>query len=103
MPGEFDLIARHFTRPARNVVLGIGDDCALVRAPDGLALAISTDMLVAGTHFFVDADPHAASFYASCGARLGGAVAAPIPGEPTRMRPQFQFEFVAGAAHRRGP
>ena len=31
MPSEFDLIARFFTRPAPNAVLGVGDDAALLR------------------------------------------------------------------------
>ena len=29
--GEFDLIARYFTRPARRSPLGVGDDCALLQ------------------------------------------------------------------------
>jgi thiamine-monophosphate kinase len=37
--------------------LGVGDDAALLRAAPGMELAVSTDMLVAGTHFFADADP----------------------------------------------
>ncbi|MBL0140635.1 MAG: thiamine-phosphate kinase [Betaproteobacteria bacterium] len=56
---EFDLIARHFTRPARNAVLGVGDDCALVDVSNGMDLAVSTDTMVSGTHFFPDADPEA--------------------------------------------
>ena len=59
MPSEFELIARYFTRAPRTALLGVGDDCALVKAPDGLALAISTDMLVEGTHFFAATDPQA--------------------------------------------
>jgi thiamine-monophosphate kinase len=54
---EFDLIQRYFTRPAPNAALGVGDDAALLTIPDGMELAISTDMLVSGTHFFPDADP----------------------------------------------
>jgi len=54
---EFDLIAKHFTRPARNAVLGVGDDCALVSVSHGMDLAVSTDTLVSGTHFFPDVDP----------------------------------------------
>lgn len=54
---EFDLIRRHFTRPAPNALLGVGDDAALMRVSSGMALAVSTDMLVCGTHFFADADP----------------------------------------------
>ena len=54
---EFELIARHFTRPATNAVLGVGDDCALVGISRGMELAVSTDTMVAGTHFFPDVDP----------------------------------------------
>lgn len=57
MPSEFDLIRRHFTRPARHTDLAVGDDAALLRAQPGMQLAVSTDMLVAGTHFFADTDP----------------------------------------------
>lgn len=59
--GEFDVIRRYFTRPtpAAHVVLGIGDDCALLTPDPGQRLAISTDMLVEGRHFFADVDPHA--------------------------------------------
>jgi thiamine-monophosphate kinase len=54
---EFDLIKRHFTRPAANAVLGVGDDCALVDVANGMDLAISMDTMVSGTHFFPDVDP----------------------------------------------
>jgi len=54
---EFDLIARHFTRPAATALLGVGDDCALLMPTPGQVLAVSTDMLVSGVHFFPDADP----------------------------------------------
>ena len=61
MLSEFDLIARYFTRPARNpaLTLGVGDDCALLQARAGHELAVSTDMLVEGRHFFSDADANA--------------------------------------------
>lgn len=54
---EFELIRRFFTYPARHAVLGVGDDAAIVRAGKGSDLVMTTDMLVAGTHFFPDADP----------------------------------------------
>ena len=57
--GEFDLIARYFTRPAKRAVLGVGDDCALLQPKPGMQLAISSDMLVEGRHFFADVDPRA--------------------------------------------
>jgi thiamine-monophosphate kinase len=58
--GEFELIERYFARCApgdARVILGIGDDCALYRPRAGYDLAISTDMLLAGRHFFADTDP----------------------------------------------
>ncbi len=54
---EFDLIKRYFTRATPGAVLGVGDDAALLRVGSGMELAVSTDMLVGGTHFFPDADP----------------------------------------------
>jgi thiamine-monophosphate kinase len=55
---EFDLIRRYFTRAAPNALLGVGDDAALLQASAGNVLAVSTDMLVSGTHFLHDADPY---------------------------------------------
>lgn len=55
---EFNLIQRYFTRATPSAILGVGDDAALVRVASGMELAISTDMLVSGTHFFSDADPY---------------------------------------------
>ncbi len=89
--GEFELIRRYFQRlhshPA--VELGIGDDCALLRPSPGHQLAISSDMLVEGRHFFADVDPGALghkalavnlSDLAAMGARpLGFTLALAIP------------------------
>lgn len=58
MCSEFDIIRRYFKRPAIKAVLGIGDDAALIKANDNTELAISTDTLVCGKHFFADADPY---------------------------------------------
>lgn len=55
---EFDLIRRFFTRATPGAVLGVGDDAALLQVSPGNVLAVSTDMLVSGTHFFPDADPY---------------------------------------------
>jgi thiamine-monophosphate kinase len=57
MSSEFNLIRRYFSRPVHGTVLGAGDDCALLQAGPGMHLAVSTDSLVAGVHFFPDADP----------------------------------------------
>jgi thiamine-monophosphate kinase len=87
--GEFDLIERFFKRAARRAVLGIGDDCALMQMPAGSHMAISTDMLVQGRHFFADVDPrslgHKAlavnlSDLAACGAEpMGFTLALALP------------------------
>jgi len=55
--GEFDLIARWFTRPARRATLGVGDDCALLNLTPGMQLATSSDMLVEGRHFLSTVAP----------------------------------------------
>lgn len=56
---ELTVIERFFSRPAlarrRDVVLGIGDDAAVTRAPAGKDLVIATDTLLEGTHFTADA------------------------------------------------
>ncbi len=57
MPGEFELIARHFTRPVRRAALGVGDDCALFTPAPGMQLAVSSDMLVEGRHFLSTVAP----------------------------------------------
>src|SRR3989338_4513700 len=54
---EFDLIRRYFTRATPGAMLGVGDDAALLQVSAGNVLAVSTDMLVSGTHFLPDADP----------------------------------------------
>lgn len=80
---EFDVIRRYFTRalPAHShgaVVLGVGDDCALLAPRPAMQWAVSSDMLVADRHFFADTDPHGLghkalavnlSDLAACGAR----------------------------------
>ena len=58
MASEFDIIRNYFTPPSTTATLGVGDDCALVRVAPGMELAVSTDMLLAGRHFFPDADPY---------------------------------------------
>nr|WP_010131705.1 thiamine-phosphate kinase [Microbulbifer agarilyticus] len=72
-PGEFELIREYFSsrfqtegQPRsgsqgsadQSVVLGIGDDCALLSPPAGKTLATSVDTLVADVHFPASADPY---------------------------------------------
>ena len=100
--GEFDLIARYFTRPVRRASLGVGDDCALWTPAPGLQLAISSDMLVEGRHFLSTVDParlgHKAlavnlSDLAACGARPAAfTLALSMP----RADPEFLEGFSRG-------
>ncbi len=100
MAGEFDLIARHFTRPVRRAALGVGDDCALLRPVPGMQLAVSCDMLVEGRHFLSTVAPerlgHKAlavnlSDLAACGAE-------PLACTLALALPRADEAFVAGFA-----
>jgi thiamine-monophosphate kinase len=57
--GEFDLIARFFSRTSTrgDVLLGVGDDAALLSPPPGQALVAATDTLVEGRHFLAGTPP----------------------------------------------
>jgi thiamine-monophosphate kinase len=63
--GEFDVIQRFFKTQSelmlasspRSISLGIGDDCALLKANPYEEIAITSDMLVCGRHFFINANP----------------------------------------------
>ena len=115
--GEFELIRRHFTRPGRAtsaaaspVVLGIGDDCALLRVQPGMQLAVSCDMLVEGRHFLSTVAPerlgHKAlavnlSDLAACGAEpLAFTLALALPrGDETFVAALAQGLFALADAH----
>ena len=63
-PGEFELIDRYFRpldrpggRRRPDVLLGIGDDAAVLRVPPGQDLVAAIDTLVCGRHFLPDTDP----------------------------------------------
>jgi len=59
--GEFDLIDRYFSGAVANarsgVILGVGDDAALMRLPPNTDLVAAVDTLVAGRHFPLDCEP----------------------------------------------
>ncbi|HCU65406.1 MAG TPA: thiamine-phosphate kinase [Rheinheimera sp.] len=60
--GEFELISECFSQAGRSradVVLGVGDDGAVVQIRDGFDLVVTTDTMVQGVHFFPDVDPRA--------------------------------------------
>jgi thiamine-monophosphate kinase len=108
--GEFELIEQVLRRRAdaapcgAPVALGIGDDCALLNPPPGQQLAISTDMLVQGRHFFADVDPAALghkalavnlSDLAAMGAQpLAFTLALALP--PERARDAAWLDALAG-------
>lgn len=103
--GEFELIARHFTRKSRRALLGVGDDCALLQPRPGTQLAVSSDMLVAGRHFFDDVDPHSLghkalavnlSDLAACGARpLAFTLALALPSVDDAWLSRFSGGLLA--------
>lgn len=100
--GEFELIERFFARPSRRVMLGNGDDCALLAPAPGMVLATSTDMLVEGRHFLPTVPPerlgHKAlavnlSDLAACGAQpLAFTLAIALP----RVDESFLAGFASG-------
>ncbi|TFW22055.1 thiamine-phosphate kinase [Massilia arenosa] len=112
MLSEFDLIRRYFQRPHRpgQAVLGIGDDCALLAPRPGMQLAVSTDMLVEGRHFFAGADArqlgHKAlavnlSDLAAMGARpLAFTLSLALPAaDPAWLEPFAEGLFALADAH----
>jgi len=56
---EFELIQGYFNWPIKDssIVIGVGDDAALLSLKDGEQLVTTTDTLSEGTHFFKDALP----------------------------------------------
>jgi thiamine-monophosphate kinase len=96
--GEFDLIAKYFTRPVKRAALGVGDDCALFAPAPGLQVATSSDMLVEGRHFFADVSPRLLghkslavnlSDLAACGAK-------PLAFMLALALPRIDENFLAG-------
>ena len=100
--GEFDLIAKYFTRTVKRAALGVGDDCALFATSPGMQLAVSSDMLVEGRHFLPTVAPdrlgHKAiavnlSDLAACGANpLAFTLALAMP----RVDERFLEGFARG-------
>jgi len=98
--GEFDLIAKYFSRPVRRAVLGGGDDCALLAPTPGMQWAVSADALVEGRHFLSTVAPDALghkslavnlSDLAACGAR-------PVAFMLSLTLPRVDEGFLAGFA-----
>jgi len=59
---EFELIAHYFAERKQNkrdeVILGIGDDCAILDLPQDKQLLMSMDTLVNGVHFPENTSPY---------------------------------------------
>lgn len=115
--GEFELIDRFFRRTGAaaanapsGVVLGIGDDCALLAPRPGMQLAVSCDMLVEGRHFLSTVAPerlaHKAlavnlSDLAACGAQpLAFTLALSMPrADEAFLAPFARGLFALADAH----
>ena len=61
MPSEFQLINQYFKQRSshQGVMLGIGDDAALLNVPQGEVLVATTDTFISGRHFPKDTHPFA--------------------------------------------
>ncbi len=54
---EFEIIDQFLALKSKNrkdVIQGVGDDCALLKVPRGQRLAVSMDTLISGVHFLED-------------------------------------------------
>lgn len=59
---EFELIKQFFTEQIvkrKDVLVGIGDDCAVVSSTENQSIVVTTDTLVAGVHFPLGTHPKA--------------------------------------------
>lgn len=107
---EFSLIQRYFTSsllPA-SVLLGVGDDCALLQLPPDEVLAVSVDTQVSGVHFPTSTAPRllgaralhcAASDLAAMGAvPLGFTLALTMPDANEVWLSEFSAGLLTAAA-----
>ena len=105
---EFSLIERYFTRQSTRrdeVILGIGDDAALLKIPPDRELAVAIDTLVEGRHFPMGTDPRAIA-YKALAVNLSDMAA--MGAEPAWMtlslslpqaEPDFLDAFASGLFH----
>ncbi|MCW8093012.1 thiamine-phosphate kinase [Alteromonas sp. ASW11-130] len=64
---EFDLIGRYFAdggHQRKDVVIGIGDDCAVTSLAPNQQLAVTTDTLLSGVHFLADTPARSVAYKA---------------------------------------
>lgn len=110
---EFGVIQTFFKSAAPEGYIGVGDDCAVFPVRPGFQLAVSTDTLIEGQHFFTGADPatigHKAlavglSDLAAMGAKPTGCVLAlALPSVNEVWLKAFSAEFIALASKARCP
>ena len=101
---EFEIIRRYFSPPTDHTILAGGDDAALIAVTPGMELAISADALVAGRHFFEDAEPYDVGYkamavnlsdMAAMGARPRWAtLCLNLPAADARWLEQFSYGFL---------
>ena len=109
---EFELIRRYFARPgdAPGVILGVGDDGAVLRPEPGRDLVTVIDTLVEGIHFYADIPPVDLGYrvvavnlsdIAAMGARpMWMTLALTLPGKPEQWVNEFaQGLFEAADEH----
>lgn len=92
LPGEMgeDALVERLTgllASGRSVLVGPGDDCAVVEAPDGTALVLKTDCLVEGIHYLTE----------TAGRRVGWKAVARVVSDFAAMgaRPEHLLVTVA--------
>lgn len=107
--GEFELIRRYFTPShlPEQVLIGVGDDCAVLALPAGEVLAVSVDTQLPAVHFPADAHPSdiasrvlrcAASDLAAMGATpLGFTLALTLPAVDESWLAAFSQGLLATA------
>lgn len=99
---EFSVIKKYFASAAQNageeIILGIGDDCALISAEPGYCVAVSTDTFAEGTHFFKGLDPRAVGHKALAAALsdLPAMGAEPLCFTLALTLPEADESFLAG-------
>jgi thiamine-monophosphate kinase len=101
---EFEIIRRYFSPPTDHTILAGGDDAALIAVTPGMELAISADALVAGRHFFEDAEPYDVGYktmavnlsdMAAMGARPRWVtLCLNLPAADARWLEQFSYGFL---------
>ncbi len=77
MTSEFSIIQQYFSGidfAEYPPTVGIGDDAAIIDVPEGMSLAVSSDTLVSGVHFFAD-DPASAIAYKAIAVNLSDMAA----------------------------